>query len=53
MDPNTLRERVTQAIWDRIVWDSWERCELAEAATVESLTTVMGEWVRILQAHPG
>jgi hypothetical protein len=44
MDPNDLRDRVQEAIEDSIDHDTWERCEKAEKAELESLHDVLDAW---------
>jgi hypothetical protein len=44
LSPVLLRERVEQAIRAFIDWDSWERCERAQAAEQQSLQEVLAAW---------
>ena len=48
MNPNTLRDRIEQAIRAEIDWPAWERCKTAEAAERETLHTVLDSWHGIL-----
>ena len=41
LDPNTLRERVEDAIRDYIDWDEWNRCVKVEEAEKASLLTAL------------
>ena len=47
MHPNTLRERVRESIMDEIEIEAWDRCELAEAAELESLESLLDNWVTL------
>ena len=44
MDPNDLRNCVEGAIKELIEPTAWERCELVNAAELQSLRTVLGKW---------
>ena len=44
MSPIDLRERVEQAILSRLDRDAWERAGVAEAAEIESLSTILSRW---------
>ena len=44
MDPNDLRDCVEEAIRELIEPEAWERCEVVNAAELESLRTVLGKW---------
>jgi hypothetical protein len=46
MNPNDLRDRVADAIFENIDLALWERAELIEQAERESFIRVMGEWRR-------
>ena len=44
MDPNDLRDCVEDAIKERIEPIAWKRCELVNAAELQSLRTILGKW---------
>jgi len=44
MDPNDLREIVTEAIQEQIEPDAWERCDRINRAERESLKTIIANW---------
>ena len=44
MNPNTLRERVRDAILSRIDIDAWEHCQAVEKAERESLNAYVRAW---------
>ena len=44
MDPRDLRECVEQAIDELIEPVAWARCEIVNAAELESLQTVLSNW---------
>jgi hypothetical protein len=44
LNPVILRDRVGQAILDRLVMDAWNRAEVAEAAERESLASILNAW---------
>jgi hypothetical protein len=44
MSPIDLRERVEQAILGRLDHAAWERANIAEAAEIESLSTILNRW---------
>jgi hypothetical protein len=44
MDPNDLREIVTESIQELIEPDAWERCDRINRAERESLKTVIASW---------
>ena len=44
LSPVILRDRVEQAILDRLDREAWERAEVAEAAERESLTNILNAW---------
>jgi hypothetical protein len=45
-EPNDLRDRVADAIFENIDPDPWQRAELVERAERESFIRVMAEWRR-------
>ena len=44
MDPNDLREIVTEAIQEQIEPDAWERCDRINRAERESPKTIIANW---------
>ncbi len=44
LSPVILRDRVEQAILDRLDREAWQRAEVAEAAERESLTSILNAW---------
>jgi hypothetical protein len=44
LSPVVLRDRVEQAIVDRLDEGAWNRAEVAEAAERESLTSILNAW---------
>jgi hypothetical protein len=44
LSPVILRERIQQAIVDRLDQDAWNRAEAVEAAERDSLTTILNTW---------
>ena len=44
LSPVVLRDRVEQAIVDRLDKEAWNRAEVAEAAERESLTSILNAW---------
>jgi hypothetical protein len=44
MDPNDLREIVTESIQELIEPDAWERCDRINRAERESLKTIISNW---------
>ncbi|MFN2444085.1 MAG: hypothetical protein ABR606_00630 [Vicinamibacterales bacterium] len=44
LDPNLLRERIEDAIVDRLDLDAWDRAEVADAAERESMAAYFGAW---------
>jgi hypothetical protein len=53
LDPNTLRNRVEEAIVDQIDQESWERCKTVERAERESLRGFMTNWKAACQDEGG
>lgn len=47
MNPINLRGRVEQAITSRLDQAAWQRADIAEAAEIESLSTILNRWNRI------
>jgi hypothetical protein len=47
LDPNVLRDRLEQAIVQRLDRDAWERADLAEAAEQESMRAFFKAWPAI------
>lgn len=50
LSPVVLRDRLEQAIRAEIDWRAWERCRIAEAAEVASLTEVLTTWSKVKHA---
>lgn len=44
LSPVVLRDRLERAIGAEIDWAAWRRCEVAEAAEIASLKTVLTAW---------
>jgi hypothetical protein len=44
LSPVILRDRVEQAILERLDHEAWQRAEIAEAAERESLTNILSAW---------
>jgi hypothetical protein len=44
LSPVVLRDRVEQAIVDRLDQAAWDRAEIVEQAERESLTTILNTW---------
>ena len=44
MSPVILRDRVGQAILDRLDSEAWNRAEVVEAAERDSLTSILNTW---------
>jgi hypothetical protein len=52
LSPVVLRARVEQLVRERIAWEPWKRCGLAEQAERESLHGVLGQWRRVAFSWP-
>jgi hypothetical protein len=50
LSPVVLRERVEQAIVERLDYDAWERAEVVERAESESLATILNAWPGVARA---
>lgn len=50
LSPVLLRDRVQQAIEDRLDLKAWDRAEVAEAAERESLKTILNAWPGVARA---
>jgi hypothetical protein len=44
LSPVTLRDRVEQAVLDRLDHEAWHRADVAEAAERDSLTSILSAW---------
>ncbi|HLG59357.1 MAG TPA: hypothetical protein VI485_28720 [Vicinamibacterales bacterium] len=44
LSPNILRQRVEDAVRERLDVDAWQRAEIVERAEVESLTNILSNW---------
>lgn len=44
LSPVVLRDRVEQAILDRLDMDAWQQAEITEAAEFESMSTILDAW---------
>jgi hypothetical protein len=44
LSPVILRDRIAQAILERVDMDAWHRADIAEKAERESLTSILDAW---------